>query len=252
MRCVQGDVGVSDSVQDVDRSGMIGLPYRPARSAVKPVPSTYPKEVCKGYDLRGIGSVDQPHRRTSTARHVVQRLGGDAFGPGRQAPVGVLAQTPSAGEGLGEVFGHHNSGFVYDRMYCFESDITHMALPRGRSAIPLDGTEVVITNQLCLGQVTALLGLVSQGAELGAAGVLCPAVIGFRGEQCAQFGAVVHTVGVGEHFGVTLIDTQPCGATGTLRRLHGVGIDHIVDLDPPASQKQSQSPGRSDRRVERD
>ncbi|GAB3999670.1 hypothetical protein GCM10029992_29130 [Glycomyces albus] len=38
MRGPQGDVGVSVSLQDVDRSRMIGVPHRPAVSAVKPVP----------------------------------------------------------------------------------------------------------------------------------------------------------------------------------------------------------------------
>jgi len=39
VRGVQGDVGITMSVQDVDRGGMVCVPHDPA-CAVKPVPST--------------------------------------------------------------------------------------------------------------------------------------------------------------------------------------------------------------------
>jgi len=50
MGCVEADVGIGDSVQGVDRGGMIGAPHHPAR-AVKPIPTPDTQGVSCGVDL---------------------------------------------------------------------------------------------------------------------------------------------------------------------------------------------------------
>jgi hypothetical protein len=189
--------------------------------------------------LRGVGRVDQPHRRTSAVRHVCERFGGDAFGPGRQPPVGVRPQRPAPGERPRQVFGDDHSRLVHHGIHRPVGHRADLLFPppllpvffltvprlfrRIRSALP------------CRPRCAAWFAIDRSPRPPRVAFLECVAT---AAQQLTKLGPMVSTIGIGQYLAVAVVHPDRGGTAPPGRGLHR----RVVDLVGSAPGRRAGSP----------